>query len=174
MAQRRTETRGEATAATGEATEAAKETVREAASAAREAASTRARGAFEGGKATAAARMEGLATALRNASTQMEGEQQTMAEYARRAADAVERASHTLRDQDVHALVESAENFARRNGAAFLGGAFVAGFALARFLKASGERRMRSRGATWTPSQGIGDDEPVFAHEPASGRYGPM
>lgn len=173
MAQRRTEPRGETSAAVGEATTAAKETVREATSAAREAATSRAQGLVESGKTVAATRMEGVANALRNASSQMQGEQQALASYAQRAADAVENASRSLREQDVDALLESAERFARRNSAAFLGGAFVAGFALARFLKASGERRSRASYAAWTPTQGVGD-EPVYAHEPASGSYGPM
>jgi hypothetical protein len=36
-------------------------------------------------------------------------------------------------------MVRDAERFARRNPAAFIGGAFVLGLALARFLKSSGE-----------------------------------
>jgi hypothetical protein len=44
-----------------------------------------------------------------------------------------------MREKDPAEMVHDAERFARRNPTAFVGGAFVLGLALARFLKSSGE-----------------------------------
>ena len=61
--------------------------------------------------------------------------------YANQAADQMDRLTHYLRDNDLGAFVRDTETFARRRPELFLGGTFLAGMLLARFLKASSERR---------------------------------
>ena len=58
--------------------------------------------------------------------------------YAARAARQVDRLSNYLRDSDLRDLARDTADFARRRPELFLGGAFVAGLVLARFLKSSG------------------------------------
>jgi hypothetical protein len=58
-------------------------------------------------------------------------------QYAVRAADQVDRLSGYLRDRDLGTFVRDTESFARRHPDVFLGGTFLAGLLLARFLKAS-------------------------------------
>jgi hypothetical protein len=64
--------------------------------------------------------------------------------YAGRAADQVDRVSNYLRDRDLSAVIRDAETFARRRPDVFLGGTFLAGLILARFLKASGKESLET------------------------------
>ncbi len=57
--------------------------------------------------------------------------------YADTLADQVDRAVAYLRENDIDDLTAQVESFARRQPALFIGGAFVVGVALARFLKSS-------------------------------------
>jgi hypothetical protein len=57
--------------------------------------------------------------------------------YAEWAGDALERFSNTLRERDLNTLLRQTQDFARRQPGVFVGGAVVAGFLLARFLKSS-------------------------------------
>ena len=66
-----------------------------------------------------------------------------IAEYSRYAAEGLESMAQSLDRRDVDDFVEGVENFARQRPVAFLGGAMVAGFALARFMKSSSARRYR-------------------------------
>lgn len=59
--------------------------------------------------------------------------------YAGKAAEQVDRLSSYLRDRELGEVVRDAETFARRRPELFLGGTFLAGLLLARFLKASGD-----------------------------------
>ena len=71
--------------------------------------------------------------------------------YAHRAAEQVDRLSTYLRDRDLDSFVHDTETLARRRPELFLGGTFLAGVLLARFLKASADRRRSSSwgGETW-------------------------
>ncbi|MGH6901390.1 MAG: hypothetical protein ACREIR_01465 [Geminicoccaceae bacterium] len=102
----------------------------------------RARSAATDQKNVAASRMEGIAHALRTASDDLQTRgQPTFAEYSRHMADGLESMAESLGRRDVDDLVGSVEGFARARPVAFLGGAVVAGFALARFMKSSSMRR---------------------------------
>jgi hypothetical protein len=102
----------------------------------------RARSAATDQKNAAAGRMEGVAHALRTASDDLQSQGQPMiAEYSRHVAEGLESMADSLGRRDVDDLVGSVEDFARARPVAFLGGAVVAGFALARFMKASSTRR---------------------------------
>ncbi len=89
-------------------------------------------------KQKASEALSAVAHALRETSTQMRStDQAAIGEYTTKAADQVERLSGFLRDRDVSDILHEAEQFARRQPAAFLGGAFVLGLLGARFLKSS-------------------------------------
>jgi hypothetical protein len=102
----------------------------------------RARTAATDQKNVAASRMEGIAHALRTASDDLQTRGQPMfAEYSRHVAEGLESMAQSLGRRDVDDLVGNVEDFARARPVAFLGGAVVAGFALARFMKSSSTRR---------------------------------
>jgi hypothetical protein len=104
----------------------------------------RARSIADQQKHAAAGRVEGVAHALRRASDDLREQGQPMiAEYSRYAAEGLESMAQSLDRRDVDDFVEGVENFARQRPIAFLGGAMVAGFALARFMKSSSARRHR-------------------------------
>jgi hypothetical protein len=108
----------------------------------------------------AAGRMEGIAHALRTASDDLQTQgQPTVAEYSRYVAEGLESMAESLGRRDVDDLMGSVEDFARARPVAFLGGAVVAGFALARFMKSSSARRYERS----TPSR------PDFQHTSTPG-----
>jgi hypothetical protein len=93
-------------------------------------------------KDAAAQRMGGFAHALKTASDDLRQQGQAFAaEYVQQAAGGLERASDAMRERDLDDLIGSVEDFARRQPVAFLGGAVVAGFGLARLMKSSADRR---------------------------------
>jgi uncharacterized protein YjbJ (UPF0337 family) len=66
------------------------------------------------------------------------------AKVAEQAADRVERAGTYLRDSDADRILSDVEDFGRSRPWAVLAGAAIAGFAVARFLKASSRERYSS------------------------------
>lgn len=85
-----------------------------------------------------AGRLGGLAGALREAGEKLDQQDEnSLGHLALGAADKVDRLSTYLRDRQISGLVRDAETFARRRPDLFLGGSFLAGLLLARFLKAS-------------------------------------
>ena len=104
----------------------------------------RARSMVDRQKDAAVGRVEGVAHALRTASDELREQGQPMiAEYSRYAAEGLESVAHSLDERDLDDFVEGVESFARERPIVFLGGAMMAGFALARFMKSSSERRYR-------------------------------
>ena len=93
-------------------------------------------------KDQAADRLGGVAGALRDVANRLQEQDQAagIGQYATRAADQVDRLSHYLRDRDLNTFVRDTETFARRHPDVFLGGTFLAGLLLARFLKSSSDR----------------------------------
>lgn len=59
------------------------------------------------------------------------------AKYGDTLANQVQQVADYLERKDVRAMMSDVEDFARRNPAIFIGGAFVAGLLVARFLKSS-------------------------------------
>ena len=59
-------------------------------------------------------------------------------DYAEQFAGQLDRVSDYLKQNDVNKLAADAEAFARKNPALFIGGAFLLGIGIARFIKASG------------------------------------
>jgi hypothetical protein len=75
---------------------------------------------------------------LRSSTQQLRDQNQDGASRAiERAADGVERFATYLQDANVDDVIDSVHEFARRQPAAFIGGAFALGFLASRFLKAS-------------------------------------
>lgn len=94
-------------------------------------------------KDQAADRLSGVAGALRDVGSRLREQDQAagVGQYAMRAADQVDRLSRYLRDRDLNTFFRDTETFARRHPDVFLGGTFLAGLLLARFLKSSADRR---------------------------------
>jgi hypothetical protein len=155
----------------GETLATAKDAARDVVDAARDVAKTRAQGFFEAGRSVATARLDGVSEALRAASERSQG-QPGIADYARRAADRVEDVARSLRERDLDEVIEAAESYARRDTAAFLAGSFVTGFVLARFLKASSQRR--STQSNRPHLQGTDAPEPMGGAQTGAEPYGPM
>jgi hypothetical protein len=90
-------------------------------------------------KDAGADQISNIAEAVHDAAHELEGKLPAAADYIHSAADRLERASSDMRNRDVNDLLSACGDFARREPAAFLGGAMIAGFALTRFLKSSGK-----------------------------------
>ena len=124
----------------------------------------RARSVVDEQKHAAVGRVEGIAHALRTASDELRDQGQPMvAEYSRFAAEGLESMAQSLDRREIGDFVGGIEQFARERPVAFIGGAMVAGFALARFMKSSSTRpdrrgdrsrepRPRTHGATASPA----------------------
>lgn len=132
--------------------EAAKNTAGELAGTAKDVATERVQGFFDQGKGAAVSQIGAVANALRNASSELEGQQEPLARAVRRAADTIENFSHSIEQRDFSGALESAQDYARRQPALFFGGALLLGLAAARFLKASAERKRPADPHDYEPS----------------------
>jgi hypothetical protein len=96
-------------------------------------------GRLEEQKTAASSGIGTVAHAFRQTGKSLRGqEQEGVAQYIDQAADRLEQFSHYLGERDLGELARDAEQFARREPALFLGGAFAIGMLAARFLKSSG------------------------------------
>jgi len=99
---------------------------------------SRAMGAVDERKVTAAQTLGTVAGALRGAAQDLQhGEVAALGTYAESAAEQIDKVAGYLREKDLNGLRRDAETFARRHPEVFLGGAFLAGLLAARFLKSS-------------------------------------
>jgi hypothetical protein len=89
----------------------------------------------EAAKGQAAQEIERTAHGLEAAANEMEGSR-LQQELLREAADGLKQISRAVSGKSVGEMVEELADFGRRNPLAFLGGAALAGFALARFARA--------------------------------------
>lgn len=132
-----------------QAKEAAKQAVDQVQQKAQEVASQaqdQAKSAVNTRKDQAVEQLGSVAQAIRTTSTELRNQNSdTVAQYADQVADRVDRISGYLQERDVDQLLEDAENMARRQPELFLGGAFIVGLLVGRFIKSSGERRMARR-----------------------------
>ena len=93
---------------------------------------------FNEQKSRAAESLGGLGAALRCAAGTLRDEQdKNLAVYADSFADGIESCASYLRDTDAKRFMTDAGNLARRRPEWVLGGAFIAGLSLIRFLKSS-------------------------------------
>ncbi|MGQ0815808.1 MAG: hypothetical protein ACT4O1_15340 [Gemmatimonadota bacterium] len=89
-------------------------------------------------KSRAADTVSTVAQTLLSSSQQLrEQGQEDVSRYIERAADQVERVANYLQRTDVDEVVHRVEDFARRQPATFMAGAFAIGFIASRFLKSS-------------------------------------
>lgn len=87
-------------------------------------------------KAAGADKLAGVARAVDNAAGDLDKTSPEMAKLVRSAAAGAERLAEDLKSRDFDALLGSIADLGRRRPLAFFAGAVLAGFALARFLKA--------------------------------------
>jgi hypothetical protein len=98
-------------------------------------------------KDRAAGSLGGVAQALRQTSQQLRDQDQAgTTQYVDGAANQIERVASYLQHTDINDVFDDVEQFARRQPALFLGGAFALGLLGARFLKSSS--RSSTRGNT--------------------------
>lgn len=153
------------------------EQAKQAASNAADDAKHRARSFAEDQKDEAAGQVGGVAQALRSAAGSLDDQDQgAVAGYAREAASGLDRVSDALSNRSVDDLVETVEDFARRQPVAFIGGAVLAGFVLSRFAKSSAERRHQQSDRSGTRDHAAASsyrDADRSAHRPLqSGGHG--
>lgn len=87
-----------------------------------------------------AAQVGGVADAMDRVASDLEASNGASAHYARLIADNAEKLSSSIRDNSVDDLLGMAQDFGRRQPAAFIGAAALLGFAASRFLFATGKR----------------------------------
>lgn len=99
------------------------------------------RGFADNGKEQVVNSLDGLVTAAREIADKLQGGQfGPVGGYATTAADTLEGWVRTVRDKSVDDLVDDGRELVRTQPAIAVGAAVAAGFALSRFLKASGGR----------------------------------
>ena len=92
-------------------------------------------------KNRAADGLGGIADVIRNAGNELRTENEALASYVDMASDQLRRFATTIRERGVNDMLDDVHQFARRRPALFIGGAFLVGIGVARFLKASADRR---------------------------------
>ncbi|HMR63632.1 MAG TPA: hypothetical protein PKE64_06415 [Anaerolineae bacterium] len=131
------ETQGKA----AQATEQAKNKVMEA----KDHVQNQAKEAAEARKSQAASEINAVAQALRTSGEEMERQDHPgVANYTNQMAERLERVSSYIEERNVDQLLSEAADFARRRPEVFLGGAFVLGVALGRFLSSQGQASRQS------------------------------
>jgi hypothetical protein len=96
-------------------------------------------------KNRAADGLGGIADVFRTASNELRNENETLASYVDSASEQMKRFADQIRQKGVADMLDDVHAFARRRPALFIGGAFLIGIGIARFLKASSDRgAMRS------------------------------
>lgn len=95
-------------------------------------------------KNRAADGLGGIADVFRNAGNELRNENETIAQYVDMASDQMKKFADHIRTRGVSDMLDDVNQFARRSPVLFIGGAFIVGLGLARFLKASADRGERS------------------------------
>jgi len=128
-------------------------------------------------KNRAADTLASMASSLRSSGQQFRGQPAGISNYIDDAADRLESIAHELHDRDVGELMEVVEDFARRQPAVFLGGAFALGVLGARFLKSSRRNLVhegvRDRWSTHQLTSRVEDPERDAIGRPRAPGYAP-
>ncbi len=122
---------------------------------------------LESTKRSAADQIDQVAQALTRAGEELNQSQPTLANYASQVASTVHNLSTRLRDGNMEELLSDTRELARRNPGMFLIGGVALGFALSRFLKASGDE-MQSGGYAQSGDYGTED----YSSNPGYGTSG--
>ena len=91
-------------------------------------------------KNRAADGLGGIANVIRNAGNELRSENEAIAGYVDQASEQLRRFADQIRQKGVADMLDDVHNFARRRPALFIGGAFLVGLGIARFLKSSADR----------------------------------
>jgi hypothetical protein len=91
-------------------------------------------------KNRAADGLGGIADVIRTASNELRSENEALASYVDMAGDQMRKFANHIRERGAADMIDDVNRFARRNPAVFIGGAFLLGIGVARFLKASADR----------------------------------
>jgi hypothetical protein len=91
-------------------------------------------------KRSAAERVDGIAQAIERSGAQFSEAEPKLADLASRLAVTVGNLATRLREGSIEELVDETRALARRNPGLFIAGGVIAGFVLARFVKASARR----------------------------------
>jgi hypothetical protein len=108
-------------------------------------------------------RLNRVADALRQANVDQQDE--TISRYMERAAQKVESMASYLDEKDVDEILRDAREMARRRPEIFVGGLFIAGLMLGRFLRSSASNENDDYDESW-------EDLPAYAGGGTSGSYG--
>lgn len=100
----------------------------------------KAKGLAEEQKDLVAGQIGGVADAMNKVAGELEGNNASSASYARMIADGASRISDNIKNNDVDSIMHMAQDFGRKQPAAFIGAAALLGFAASRFLLASAKR----------------------------------
>jgi len=137
-------------------------------------------GRLEEQKTAASDGLSSVAHAFRQTGEQLRGqEQEGVAQYIDQAAERIEQFSHYLGQRDMRGLARDAEQFARREPALFLGGAFAGGMLAARFLKRSGrsgatdQDRWRGQADWYGQAPSAGGTQPLLPRTSSPPPYTP-
>jgi hypothetical protein len=97
-------------------------------------------------KQRVASELRAYSSAARRAASRLEEESDLhLSRYVSGAAERLDALSRQVEQRDFGEMWDDLESMARRRPEIYFGGMFVAGLAVARFLKASRRKRMRSR-----------------------------
>ena len=91
-------------------------------------------------KNRAADGLGGIANVIRHSANELRSENEALASYVDQASDQLRRFADQIRQKGVADMLDDVHAFARRRPAVFIGGAFLVGLAVARFLKSSADR----------------------------------
>jgi hypothetical protein len=83
----------------------------------------------------------GIADVIRNATDELRTENEALASYVDMASDQMRKFADQIRERGVGDMMDDVSRFARRRPALFIGGAFLVGIGIARFLKSSNASR---------------------------------
>ncbi len=108
----------------------------------------KAKGLAEEQKDLVAGQIGGVAEAMNKVAGELEESNASSASYARMIADGANRISDTIKNNDVDAIMHMAQDFGRKQPAAFVGAAALLGFAASRFLLASAKREQERTAGT--------------------------
>jgi hypothetical protein len=125
-------------------------------------------------KNRAAAGLGGIADVIRSAGNELRNENDTLASYVDTASDQMKRFADQIREKGVADLLDEVQVFARRRPALFIGGAFLLGFGIARFLKSSADRnetREYGDGFSRVDPMTAGAGSPSYSGDLGEGSY---
>jgi len=125
-------------------------------------------------KNRAADGLGGIADVFRNASNELRNENETLASYVDMASDQMKRFADQIRQKGVADMLDDVHGFARRRPALFIGGAFLIGLGIARFLKASADRnamRQYSDGFSSVDPMTAGTGSPSYSGDLGEAGY---